>query len=273
MATYAIGDIQGCLTPFINLLAQIEFNQATDTLWLAGDMVNRGPQSLETLRFIYSIRSNIKAVLGNHDLHLLAVAHGYANLTKNDTLADILSASDRDELLSWLIQQPLCHYDPTLKTIMTHAGIPPCWDLEKTLQLAEEAHQLLLSDQVHEFFAVMYGNKPNVWEDELTGMDRQRAIVNYLTRMRFCKKRGKLDLKQAGATYKDSKKGFDAWFNYPSKLPSDCQVIFGHWASLEGKTNLNNIHALDTGCVWGSSLTALRLEDKKLFSTPCSLDI
>lgn len=271
MATYAIGDLQGCFTPLTELLKLIEFDQTRDTLWLAGDLINRGPQSLEVLRFIYSIRHSVKVVLGNHDLHLLAVARGHSHLKKADTLADILNATDRDELLEWLIKQPLCHYDAKLNIIMSHAGIPPCWNLPQALALAQEAHQLLISDQADDFLAVMYGNKPDNWKEELTGMDRQRAIINYFTRMRFCKKGGKLDLKQTGSVYADTKKGFDAWFNFPSKLPKNCQIVFGHWAALEGQTQKTHIHALDTGCVWGSSLTALRLEDGQRFSTPCSL--
>lgn len=268
MATYAIGDIQGCYSSLMNLLDQVGFNNNSDSLWFAGDLINRGPESLETLRFIYSIKESVKVVLGNHDLHLLAIAHGHANLKKSDTIADILSAEDRDELLDWLIQQPLCHYDEKLNIIMSHAGIPPCWTLEQALSFAEEVHQLLISTNANHFFANMYGNKPDIWKDDLTGIERQRVIVNYFTRMRFCKKNGKLDLKQTGATYKDTKKGYDAWFNYPSQIPKKCQIVFGHWAAIEGKTSKKRMHALDTGCVWGSNLTALRLEDNTRFSTP-----
>lgn len=268
MATYAIGDVQGCLTPLTNLLSQINFSQDKDILWFAGDIINRGPKSLGTLRLIYSMRDNIKLVLGNHDLHLLAVAHGHANLKKNDTLADILNAKDRDELLDWLLQQPLCHYDESHQTIMTHAGVPPCWDLEQTLSLAQEVHEFLKSDQADRFFAAMYGNKPDTWKDDLQDIDRYRVIVNYLTRMRYCRANGKLDFKQAGPTYKGTKEGFAPWFEYPSKLPKECKVVFGHWASIEGKTNIDNIYALDTGCVWGNSLTALRLDDWQSFSSP-----
>jgi len=265
MATYAIGDVQGCFKPLLSLLENINFNDKTDDLWFAGDLINRGPDSLATLRFIYSLGDKAKVVLGNHDLHLLAVAHGYSNLKKHDTLADILNAPDRDQLLNWLIKQPLCHYDVELNVIMTHAGVPPCWNLEQTITLAEEAHQLLMSNQVDRFFDVMYSNTPEIWHDDLQGFDRYRTIVNYLTRMRFCKSNSTLDFKQTGAAYKGSKSGFSAWFNYPSKLPKDMHVVFGHWASLEGKTHVKNIHALDTGCVWGNALTALRLDDWQRF--------
>lgn len=272
MATYAIGDVQGCFKPLQHLLEVIHFDEKQDCLWFAGDLINRGPHSLATLRFIHSLGDSAKVVLGNHDLHLLAVAHGYANLKKNDTLADILNATDRDELLNWLIAQPLCHYDANFNAVMSHAGIPPCWDLPQTLSLAEEAHRMLISDQADSFFAVMYGNTPEIWNDSLQGFDRYRAIVNYLTRMRFCQSNGLLDLKQNGSVYKDTKSGFSPWFTFPSKLPPECQVIFGHWAALEGETNVTNIHALDTGCVWGNTLTALRLDDWQRFTSPATVD-
>ena len=268
MATYAIGDLQGCLTPLLALLQQIEFQPNKDELWFAGDLVNRGPDSLATLRFVHALGENAKVVLGNHDLHLLAVAHGHGRLKRSDTLTDILNASDRDTLLGWLQQQPLCHYDVKFNTIMTHAGIPPCWTLEQTLTLATEVQKTLRSPQADEFFAVMYGNKPEKWHDKLVGMERIRAIVNYLTRMRFCTKRGKLDLKSKGASSALSEK-YAPWFQHPSQLPADCHIVFGHWASLEGRADNNQTHALDTGCVWGGRLTALRLDDMQRFSTPC----
>lgn len=269
MATYAIGDLQGCLTPLFDLLGKINYKQDQDQLWFAGDLINRGPESLETLRFIKSLGDNAKVILGNHDLHLIAVAHGHSTLKRNDTLFNILTASDRDELISWLKQQPLCHYDASLNTIMTHAGIPPCWTLTQTQRLAKEVENQLSGDHIDDFLAVMYGNKPRLWDENLVGMDRLRAITNYLTRMRFCDENSKLDLKskEGPAT---AQKGYAPWFTYPNKLPEDCHIVFGHWAALEGITNIDRIHALDTGCVWGGSLTALRLEDKQSFSTPCS---
>lgn len=271
MATYAIGDIQGCLQPLLKLLKQVSFNQKEDTLWIAGDLINRGPESLETLRYLYSIRGSIKVVLGNHDLHLLAIARGHSNLKRSDTLADILTAPDRDALLDWLQAQPLCHYDAHFNAIMTHAGVPPCWDLKQTLSYAEEATNLLQSEFANDFFKVMYGNKPNQWHPELSGFDRIRAIINYLTRMRFCDQEGKLDLKSKEATNKSGNKNFKKWFKFPSKLPSDCQVIFGHWAALEGRVKKKHIHALDTGCVWGGTLTALCLDNWQTHSIPCPI--
>lgn len=271
MATYVIGDLQGCLTPLVQLLEQINYQPEQDKLWFAGDLINRGEESLETLRFIKSLGHNATIVLGNHDLHLLAVSHGYGKLKRGDTLAEILTAGDRDDLMNWLRQQPLFHYDEQLNTVMTHAGIPPCWDLAKTQSLANEVETKLKSDSVDDFFATMYGNTPDTWSDELRGLDRLRAITNYLTRMRFCDENSKLDLKSKEGI-NTAEKGFAPWFNYPSKVPKDCHIVFGHWAALEGKTQLERIHALDTGCVWGGSLTALRLEDKQRFSTPCTLN-
>lgn len=270
MATYVIGDLQGCLTPLMQLLEHIQYRADQDQLWFAGDLINRGPESLETLRFIKSLGHNTKVVLGNHDLHLLAVSYGHGKLKRGDTLADILTAGDRDDLMDWLRQQPLCHYDEQLNTVMTHAGIPPCWDLKKTQTLAKEVEDKLRSDTVDDFFATMYGNTPNQWDDKLTGTDRLRTITNYLTRMRFCDENSKLDL-ESKEGISTAAKGYAAWFNYPTNVPSDCHIVFGHWAALEGKTQQERIHALDTGCVWGGSLTALRLEDRQRFSTPCTI--
>ena len=270
MATYAIGDVQGCLTQLIELLEVIQYQQEVDELWFAGDLINRGPQSLETLRFIHSLGDKAKVILGNHDLHLLALSHGYGRLKRSDTITDILNAVDRDSLLDWLQQQPLVHYNASLQCIMTHAGIPPCWNLQQTLDLANEVHAVLISDQADSFFDVMYGNEPALWDENLSGMDRIRTIVNYLTRMRFCTPEGKLDLKSKEGP-ETALKSYAPWFTYPTQMPSDMHLVFGHWAALEGQVNLPKIHAVDTGCVWGGQLTALRLEDKHLFSTPCNI--
>ncbi|MBJ7537010.1 symmetrical bis(5'-nucleosyl)-tetraphosphatase [Marinomonas transparens] len=271
MSTYVIGDLQGCLAPLIQLLEEISYQPEQDKLWFAGDLINRGPESLETLRFVKSLGNNAKVILGNHDLHLLAVSYGHSALKRADTFSDILTASDRDDLMNWLRQQSLCHYDAQLNVIMTHAGIPPCWNLQQTQSLAKEVENKLRSDSADEFFAVMYGNKPNQWTEELTGLDRLRAITNYLTRMRFCDANSKLDLKSKEGP-NTAQKGYAPWFNYPTQLPDGCHIAFGHWAALEGSSPHKHIHALDTGCVWGGSLTALRLEDKKRFSTPCSIN-
>lgn len=270
MSTYVIGDLQGSFTPLLKLLDLIQYNSSQDTLWFAGDLINRGKECLETLRFVSSLGHKAKVVLGNHDLHLIAVAHGFATLKRGDTLMNILQASDRDELIDWLRRQPLCHYDPQFNVVMTHAGIPPCWTLDDTLRLSNEVETMLRSEQVDDFLQVMYGNKPNVWSEKLTGMDRLRAITNYLTRMRFCQADSTLDLKSKEGP-NTAQAGYLPWFLLPNQLPQDTRVVFGHWAALEGVTNQANIHALDTGCVWGGSLTALRLEDNQRFSIPCNL--
>jgi len=199
MATYAVGDLQGCLKPLQSLLQEVKFNRATDTLWLTGDLINRGPQSLDTLRFIYRMRDNVICVQGNHDLHLLAVANGHKTPSRSDTLDEILQAPDRDELLLWLRQRPLLHRDHELGFTMTHAGIPPQWDLDRAEELAEEVNQVLRGDQLQYFLANMYGNTPDHWRDDLSGAERWRVITNYFTRMRFCTPDGKLDFTHKGA--------------------------------------------------------------------------
>lgn len=271
MATYVIGDVQGCLTPLMQLLEHIEYSPEQDTLWFAGDLINRGHESLETLRFIKSLGDKAIVVLGNHDLHLLAVSYGRGKLKRGDTLSEILTAADRDDLMHWLRHRPLFHYDPLLNTVMTHAGIPPCWDLDTAQALAKEVENTLQSDHAEHFFATMYGNIPDQWDNTLSGADRLRTITNYLTRMRFCDERSKLDLKSKEGV-NTAEKGYAPWFHYPSQVPTECHIVFGHWAALEGKTLQTNVHALDTGCVWGGSLTALRLEDRQRFSTPCTLN-
>lgn len=263
MSVYAIGDLQGCFSELEQLLEKISFDPNQDQLWLAGDLVNRGPQSLEVLRFASAMGDSVKAVLGNHDLHLLAVAFGGGRVKRKDTLDEILSAPDRDELLDWLRHQPLCHFDPSLGYVMTHAGIPPAWSVNDTLNYASEVEQVLRSPQCKGYFEAMYGNTPDQWNHSLSGMDRLRAITNYLTRMRFCTPASQLEF--------DSKEGLDQcpagyapWFSYPRQ--DDIPVIFGHWASLEGNVNLPGIHALDTGCVWGGRLTAMNLTTGELTS-------
>lgn len=271
MATYVIGDLQGCFTPLLKLLEQIQYDDQNDTLWFAGDLINRGKECLQTLRFVSSLGEKSKVVLGNHDLHLLAVAHGFATLKRGDTLMNILQASDRDELMTWLRQQPLAHYDPDFNVLMTHAGVPPCWDIEDVLRFSHEVETVLRSEQLEEFLQVMYGNKPDTWSESLNGMDRLRAITNYLTRMRFCRADSKLDLKSKEGP-ESARQGYQPWFTFPNRLPQDTRVVFGHWAALEGITQTPNVHALDTGCVWGGALTALRLDDNQRFSTPCNIN-
>jgi bis(5'-nucleosyl)-tetraphosphatase (symmetrical) len=259
MTTYVVGDIQGCLKPLQFLLDEVNFDPATDTLWSAGDIVNRGPDCLETLRFLYQMRSNLVMVLGNHDLHLLALASGKRPLQRSDTLLDILTAPDAEELLLWLVQQPLLHHEDG--NVLVHAGIPPQWSVEQARLLAGEVEDVLRSDRRDKYFEAMYGNKPALWSDDLKGMQRLRLITNYLTRMRFCTPTGKLDLRSKGI--RPDRPTLDGeqlapWFAH--RKDPDTRILFGHWASLNGQTRRKNIIGLDTGCVWGGCLTFYALE-------------
>lgn len=268
MATYAIGDIQGCYESLQCLLEKIAFNPELDKLWLVGDLINRGPDSLATLRFLYSIRYSVEFVLGNHDLHFLAVAYGVRKKGQSDTLDALLNASDRQQLIDWLIQGKLLHTDEKLGFTMVHAGIPPIWNLHQAQAHAREVEAVLQSRYCHDFLSTMYGNQPNRWKNKLIGLDRLRLITNYFTRMRFCSEDGELELetKESAAS---APLGFAPWFSFSQRKTANDKVIFGHWAALEGKTNTHNVYALDTGCVWGGSLSALRLEDQQVFSCFC----
>lgn len=266
MATYAIGDIQGCFDEFQNLLELISFGR-NDKLWLCGDLVNRGPKSLQTLRFIKHLGDRAHTVLGNHDLHLLAVHHDITRKKKSDTLDDILNAPDREELMHWLQQQPLLHTDPALGFSMVHAGIPPGWSIDNTQKRAQEVESILRGPKAHTFFKHMYGNNPEIWSDELKGWKRLRTITNYLTRMRFCTPEGKLEFASKGGL-ETQPDGFLPWYQHAHRKTAGDNIIFGHWAALQGTTGTQNIYALDTGCIWGLTLTALRLDDLRYYHTP-----
>ena len=266
MATYAIGDLQGCYDPLRTLLDRVQFDPARDRLWLTGDLVNRGPQSLECLRFVKSLGEAAITVLGNHDLHLLAVWSGSERRKRKDTLDAILDAPDGDELCDWLRRQPMAHYDAARNSLMTHAGIPPQWSLTQTLALAAELESTLRSDDYRDFFAQMYGNKPAVWDDELRGIERLRLITNYLTRMRFIDREGRLEFEHKSSP-DDAPKGFKPWFEYPR--PDSVRILFGHWAALEGRLRNQQFVALDTGCVWGGCLTAFDLDTGKSQTCAC----
>ncbi|WP_461535807.1 symmetrical bis(5'-nucleosyl)-tetraphosphatase [Spongorhabdus nitratireducens] len=261
----AVGDIQGCFSTLEKLLREVNFNSGQDQLWVCGDLVNRGPENLETLRFLKSLGKRCVSVLGNHDLHLLAIAMGGHNLKRHDTIDDILDAPDRETLLKWLRKRPLLHYCPKLDTAMVHAGIPPIWDLSKALRRSAEVEAMLQSDEHLSFFADhMYGNLPAVWSKDLRGWPRLRMITNYFTRMRFCNAEGRLDLgtKSGPGTQPE---GYAPWFEFPNQL-GKTEVVFGHWAALMGETRHKRIHALDTGCVWGSALTCMDIESGERFS-------
>lgn len=263
MSNYAVGDIQGCLEPLKKLLDQVSFDPEKDTLWSVGDVVNRGPQSLETLRFCYNLGSHFRMVLGNHDLHLLATAKGFCKPSHGDTLDDILTAPDRNELLHWLQQQPLML--ETKGNVLVHAGIPPQWSLEETRKLAEEMSDVLrCDDKSIEFFKVMYGNEPNVWGKDLSPPLRWRLITNYFTRMRFCSTEGHLELNSKNLPEKPPK-GYAPWFEHKSRKTKKTNIIFGHWAALEGRHCGENLFPLDTGCVWGGPMRLMNMKTKKYF--------
>jgi bis(5'-nucleosyl)-tetraphosphatase (symmetrical) len=265
MATYAIGDIQGCYSAFRRLLDRCRFDPGRDRLWLVGDLVNRGPHSLAVLRFVKSLGTRAVTVLGNHDLHLLVVAAGHTQLRRGDTLTAILRAPDRDELLAWLRHCKLMHVDAGYA--MVHAGLLPQWSIAKALKLAREVEATLQSDDYDEFLRHMYGNKPVRWSDRLTGYDRLRVITNALTRMRLCTAGGTMEFAHKIAPVK-LPRGYMPWFGVPGRRSRGTAVIFGHWAAL-GLYTESNVFAIDTGCVWGRSLSALRLSDWKLFQHVC----
>lgn len=266
MATYAIGDIQGCYAELRRLLEKIRFDPAQDQLWLVGDLVNRGPDSLQVLRFVKSLGDSAITVLGNHDLHLLAVAEGVAKLHRSDTLNELLNAPDREELLVWLRQQRLFHAEGNY--VLVHAGLVPQWSVEQAASLAREVENALRGDNYAIFFDRMYGNTPNCWNDALTGYKRLRIIVNAFTRMRICTPQGEMEFKFKGEI-ENIPEGYVPWFDVPKRKSKDATVIFGHWSALGLKLE-PNIIALDTGCLWGGPMTAIRLEDRLLYQVGCN---
>lgn len=266
MADYAIGDLQGCFEPLMRLLALIHFDEKQDRLWLVGDLVNRGPQSLEVLRFLKSLPRKPVITLGNHDLHLLSCIFGQAlQHMKEDSLEPILNAPDCEDLGHWLRQQSILHHDPALNIVMSHAGIAPIWDLATAKRLAQELEGVLQGPHYSHFLKHMYGNKPSHWTESLQGLERFRLISNYFTRMRFCDANGDLDFRHKEMTPVSTQTSYP-WFSLPHRQAIDAEIVFGHWAALEGYCPHPQIHAIDTGYVWGGALTALRLQDKQRFS-------
>lgn len=267
MAHYAVGDIQGCYRSLMALLDQFEFNPKTDYLWSVGDLVNRGKDSLKTLEFFCSLGDHAKMVLGNHDLFLLAAYYADWPVHPTATVKETLQSRKAAELMDWLRQKPLIHIDTELGYCMMHAGLYPLWSLEQAKTYADEVHQVLMSDCVDTFLHNMYGNNPNIWSDDLTGDCRLRFIVNAFTRMRYIADHGRLNLHHKGAP-ENTPEGMTPWFDHPQlTIPSDMTCLFGHWASLGGYIAQDrNIIGLDTGCVWGNQLTAIRLEDRQVFS-------
>jgi len=271
VAVYAIGDIQGCYDALCRLLEHLRFEPSSDQLWSTGDLVNRGPQSLETLRLVHGLGDSARTVLGNHDIHLLAIAEGFALPKRNDTVADILTASDGAELLNWLRHRPLLHESPRLPgRVLVHAGIAPAWTLGAARIAAGEVEEALRGPHYRDFLHHLYGNRPDRWSEALTGWDRLRYITNAFTRMRFCAADGRLLLDFKGAP-EQAPEGYLSWFEVPGRVleHDGVQIICGHWSML-GLVCRDDLLALDTGCLWGGKLTAVRLDaGEGITTTPC----
>ncbi|MBK0034276.1 bis(5'-nucleosyl)-tetraphosphatase (symmetrical) ApaH [Erwinia sp. S43] len=265
MSTYLIGDVHGCYDELRSLLGQVAFDPHQDQLWLTGDLVARGPDSLEVLRFVRSLGDCVRLVLGNHDLHLLAVYAGISRNKPKDRISPLLQADDADELINWLRRQPLLQVDEEKKLVMAHAGITPQWDIETAKMCAREVESVLSSDTYPLFLDAMYGDMPNNWSPELSGLARLRFSSNALTRMRFCFPNGQLDMISKESP-ESAPPPLKPWFNIPGPVSREYTIVFGHWASLEGKGTPEGIIGLDTGCCWGGTLTMLRWEDKRVFT-------
>ena len=264
MAHYAIGDIQGCHAELCELLSLVGFSVDTDRLWLVGDLVNRGPASLEVLRDVMALGDAATAVLGNHDFHLLTVAAGHRRPHRGDTLDAILAAPDRDQLLHWLQHRPLVVVEG--EHMMVHAGLLPTWTPATALMLSHEVEAMLAGPQAHEFLGVLYGDDPRQWRDDLTGYDRLRVVVNACTRLRYCTADDAMEFEEKrGPAHTPA--GFSAWFAQPTRRTAHVDVLCGHWSTLDLML-AQNVQMLDSGCLWGGALTALRLEDRRVFQVP-----
>src|SRR5687768_14061533 len=261
MATYAIGDVQGCFDELERLLSDIGFSRV-DRLWFVGDLVNRGPRSLEVLRFVRALGDRAVVVLGNHDLHLVAQHAGIERGRADDTFADVLAAPDADELLVWLRLRPMVHVED--EYAMVHAGLLPQWSIERARELGDEVARVLAGPQYRDFLRNMYGARPDRWNEGLAGWDRLRIIVNAMTRMRFCDRGGRIDLQGKGT---DPGRGYQRWFE--ARVPDERTLLFGHWSQL-GLVVRPKLAGLDSGCVWGGALSALRLEDRALHQVRCA---
>jgi bis(5'-nucleosyl)-tetraphosphatase (symmetrical) len=260
MATYAIGDVQGCFDELRRLLNEIRFGNE-DRLWFVGDLVNRGPKSLAVLRFVRDLGDRAVAVLGNHDLHLVTQFEGFERPRKDDTFRDVLAAPDAKALADWLRRRPMLHAEGDYA--MVHAGLLPQWTVEKAVALGNEVEAALRGPDYRAFLANMYGSKPDEWSESLTGWDRLRVIVNAMTRLRFCTPQGRMDFHAKGAR---PPAGYAAWFDFRNDPQT---LVCGHWSAL-GLKLADKLAALDSGCVWGGALSALRLEDRALFQVPCA---
>lgn len=265
MATYAIGDLQGCFEPLERLVESIAFDPARDRLWFVGDLVNRGPDSLACLRFVRGLGDAAVCVLGNHDVHLLCVAEGVERARARDTLDDVLGAPDRGELLAWLRARPLVHVEGA--HALVHAGLLPSWSVERARELAAEVEAELRGPDCRGFLARLYGDEPDRWSDELAGIERLRVIVNAMTRLRVCDASGAMVLRFKGEPGEASD-GWTPWFDMPGRRSAGHTVVCGHWSAL-GLCLRPDLLSLDSGCVWGRGLTAVRLEDRALFQVDC----
>jgi len=272
MAIYLVGDIQGCYSELIALLEQVSFNPKIDHLYIAGDLVARGPNSLATLRFIKSLNDSAKVVLGNHDLHLLAVYADIKKVKKQDLLNSLLDADDAEELMNWLAQQPLLQKIGNNDAYMSHAGISPQWTLTQAIEQAKFAQQRLSSINRNEWLSSMYGEKPNDWQQAKTEIEKFRYTINAFTRMRYCYRNKNLEFESKSApptihSNQQSSTTLLPWYELSSTI-NETPWVFGHWAALMGECSHQNIYPLDTGCVWGNHLTLLRWHDKKVFTEP-----
>ena len=265
MSIYAIGDVQGCHRQMLALVQKVQSTDPDAHLIFVGDLVNRGPASLESLRFIRQLGARAKVLLGNHDLHLLAVASGIRKEHRSDTLRPILDAPDRDELLHWVRQQPLALFEAG--HLLVHAGVLPQWTAQQALALAGEVSAVLRGDGWLAFLRHMYGNAPEIWHDDLQGNDRWRCVINALTRMRFCTADGRMEFSSTESAG-GAPSGTMPWFTVPGRKSADTPVVFGHWSTL-GLTLRDKLVGLDTGCVWGGKLSAVRLHDHALFQVDC----
>lgn len=273
MSTYLIGDVHGCIDELKALLAQADFDPQQDCLWLTGDLVARGPNSLEVLRYVSGLGDSVRMVLGNHDLHLLAIYAGISFNKPKDRLKPLLEAEDADKLINWLRRQPVLQVDEELKLVMAHAGITPQWNLETAQTCAREVEAVLRSDTYPLFLDAMYGDMPNNWSPELSGLARLRFSTNALTRMRYCFPNGQLDM-ICKDTPENAPRPLKPWFDIESPiLQAGYSIAFGHWASLEGQGTPEGVYALDTGCCWGGVMTMVRWEDKAWFTQPSSRKI
>jgi bis(5'-nucleosyl)-tetraphosphatase (symmetrical) len=266
MATYAIGDVQGCFEALELLLDRIDFDARRDRLWFVGDLVNRGPDSLAAIRFVQGLGEGAVTVLGNHDLHLLTVAAGFAHLHRGDTVADILEAPDREALLAWLRGCKLMHVDEGWA--MVHAGLLPQWTIAEALALAGEVEQALSGPEHVELLRHMYGNQPDAWNPELAGNDRLRVVINAMTRLRLCTPQGTMEFRHKSAP-RNLPSGYLPWYAIPNRASAGHPIVFGHWSTL-GLHAADDVVALDSGCLWGNALSALRLHDRQIFQVSCA---